>query len=76
MNKYNRMKISEWIDKLNDIKGEVDAMQEEESNKYDNLPEGLQDSEKGEAIYESVENLESAANSLEEAIDYLEDAKK
>jgi hypothetical protein len=38
------------------------------------MPENLQDSERGEKMYEGIENLESASSSLEEAIDSLESA--
>lgn len=35
------------------------------------MPEGLQESERGEAMQEAIDNLESTSSSLEEAIDYL-----
>jgi hypothetical protein len=35
------------------------------------MPESLQESERGEAMQEAIDNLESASSSLEEAIDYL-----
>ena len=35
------------------------------------MPEGLQESERGERMQEAIENLESAAGSVEEAVDSL-----
>ena len=74
MNKENRKKITQWIDTLETIKSEIEEMQAGEEDKYDNLPEGIQDSEKGEAICDAIENLGSAEGSLEDVIDYLNDA--
>jgi len=74
MNKKQREQIGKWIDSINEIKEGVESMIEEENEKYENMPENLQDSERGEKMYEGIENLESASSSLEEAIDSLNDA--
>ena len=74
MNKTQRNQIEKWIDSLTEIKEGVESMIEEENEKYENMPENLQDSERGEKMYEGIENLESASSSLEEAIDSLNDA--
>lgn len=74
MNKTQRNQIEKWIDSLTEIKEGVESMIEEENEKYENMPESLQDSERGEKMYEGIENLESASSSLEEAIDSLNDA--
>ena len=74
MNKAQRNKIEKWIDSITEIKEGVESMIEEENEKYENMPENLQDSERGEKMYEGIENLESASSSLEEAIDSLESA--
>lgn len=71
MNKQNRKDIEKLIDKLDEVKTDLEFMQRDEESKYDNLPEGIQDSEKGEAMQEAIENLESAVISIEEAIDYI-----
>lgn len=39
--------------------------------KYDNMPEGLQESERGEQLQETVEALEMACDSRDEVIDGL-----
>ncbi len=43
---------------------------------YDNMPESLQESERGQAMYQAVENLESAIDSLSEALDHTEEAQQ
>ena len=74
MNKAQRNQIEKWIDSITEIKEGVESMIEEENEKYENMPENLQDSERGEKMYEGIENLESVSSSLEEAIDSLESA--
>lgn len=74
MNKAQKSQIEKWIDSLSEIKEGVEYMIEEENEKYGNMPENLQDSERGEKMYEGIENLEAASSSLEEAIDSLNDA--
>jgi predicted nuclease with TOPRIM domain len=74
MNKTQRNQIEKWIDSLTEIKEGVESMQEEEQDKLDNMPENLQESERGEQMQNGIENLEAAASSLEEAIDSLNDA--
>ena len=44
-------------------------MRDEEEEKFDNLPEGLQKSKRGEAMQEAIEQLETACDNLDEAID-------
>ena len=74
MNKERRKRINDIIDRLNDIQSEVVELQEEEQDAYDCLPESIQESERGEAMMDAVDNLESAASNLEDAVSYLEEA--
>jgi hypothetical protein len=71
MNKQNRKKLQGYVESLEEIKCAIEEMRDDEECKFDNMPEGLQESERGETMQESIENLESASSSLEEAIDYL-----
>ena len=71
MNKQNRKKLQGYVDSLEEIKSNIETMMEDETEKLDNMPEGLQESERGEAMQEAIDNLESASSSLEDAIDYL-----
>lgn len=74
MNMQRRKRIEKAGRMLEELLEEITALQEEEQDAYDNMPESLQSSERGEAMYEAAENLESAASSLEEVIEYLADA--
>ena len=45
----------------------------EEQEAFDNMPENLQDSERGQISQDAQENLEAAIEALEEAISCLEE---
>lgn len=74
MNKQRRMSIREAMDGLNVIKEDLESILDEEQEAYDNLPESIQDSDRGEAMSDGLYNLESAISSLEEATNALEEA--
>lgn len=76
MNDKNRKQIQKWIDNLEEIKTGIENMVFEETDKYDNMPESLQESERGESIQEAIENLDSSTMSIDDAIEYLQEAKK
>lgn len=73
MNAKQRKELQGYVESLDEIKSNIETMMEEEQSKLDNMPESLQESERGEAMSEAIENLESASSSLEEAIGYLEE---
>ena len=70
MNAQGRKEIAKYIASLNDIKDNLESMRDEEM-KYDNMPEGLQESERGEQMQEAIDALDNAVTSLDEAIDSL-----
>lgn len=74
MNAQNRKSISEHVSSLEQLMYDTETLRDEEQEKYDNLSEGLQASENGQAIQTAVDALESALSSLSEAKDYLEEA--
>ena len=74
MNNTRRKAIQKIYDRLEELMQDIEALQEEEQECYDNLPESLQDGERGQAMQEAADNLEYAANSVQEALDYLEEA--
>lgn len=71
MNAKQRREIEKLVESLDEIKCAIEEMQETEQDKLDNMPESLQESERGDAMQAAIDNLESASSSLEEAIDYL-----
>jgi endonuclease/exonuclease/phosphatase family metal-dependent hydrolase len=75
MNAKRRKQIAEIIAKLEDIQADVLMLQEAEVEALENLPEGLQAAERGQAMQEAAEQLESASQGLEESINNLQEAQ-
>ena len=73
MNKEGRAKIQVLLDQISAIRNELEEMQGEEESKYDNMPEAIQGSEKGEKLQEIIDALGDAAGSLDDAHSALED---
>lgn len=65
-------KLKEVTGKLDDAKSVAEGMRDEEEEKYDNLTEGLQQSERGQAIEAAKEALDNAATAFESAVSSLE----
>lgn len=75
MNKQRRKQIYQIVEQLESLKLEIEELGEEERDYYDNMPEGIQDSEKGEIASEAGDRMEYATDNIDEAIDNLSEAK-
>lgn len=73
MNNLQRKRIERLIEKLEAIRDEFYEMAEEEQEKFDNMPESLQDSERGEALQEGADNLQEQADAIDDAITNLQE---
>ena len=75
-----RTTYADWetvVRKLEDLIPDVASVEEirdEEQEPFDNLPEGLQSSERGNAMEEAISNLDSAIDGINELSDKFEDA--
>lgn len=58
---------------LDDAKVQIETIRDEETEKYDNMPEGLQSSERGDTMQEGISALDNAIQSLEDAINCATD---
>lgn len=76
MNNTRRKAIQSIMNKLEELMEEIEAIKDEEQEAYDNLPESIQNSERGEAMDSAVYNLEDAAENVQLVIDALESAKE
>ena len=74
MNKERRNRIQKVISQLETLKDEISDIGMEEDEAYNNLPEGIQDSDRGEAMEEAVSNLELASDTFDDIIAYLNEA--
>lgn len=74
MNAKDRKVIQNLIDSLSEIKEQVEFLRDAEQEKFDNLSDGLQATDKGQKLETGIDLLDSAFSSLEEANEYLTDA--
>lgn len=73
MNKPRRKELNKALAMIAEARAIIEAMQEEEQESFDNMPEGLQASELGERIEENAERLEEIAGYLEDQENELEE---
>ena len=73
MNRPRRKELNRALELIAEARAIVEAMQEEEQERFDNMPEGLQVSALGEKIEENAGRLEEIAGYLEEQENELED---
>lgn len=71
MNKQRRNEIDKIRVELESIKSRLESVLAEEEMMFDNMPENLQYSMRGEESQESIDYMSEAVSSLEEAIDQL-----
>jgi hypothetical protein len=71
MNKVRRKALDDIKARIEGLKEELDFLKEEEEMAFDNLPESLQGSDRGEKMEEYIQKIADAVSSLEDAVDYL-----
>lgn len=80
MNKQRRKALAEIVSQLEEAKRiitssrcELEDLQDEEYEAYENLPNSLHDSERGEIMSNNADILEEAASDLDGLDDQIED---
>lgn len=76
MNKDRRKELEKALSLIEDAKGIVECVKDEEQDRFDNLTEGLQAAERGQKMEENCQTLEDAIGQLEEAIDNINTASE
>jgi hypothetical protein len=82
MNKARRNKLNTLISTLESAASDIEALRDEEQEAFDNMPEGLQQSDRGQRMLEIIcsldeafDSAENAKDAIDEAIDSAENAK-
>ena len=73
MNKNDRKRLAELIDQIQALVNEVDEIGQSEQEKFDNLTEGHQQSERGQQYQQVADAIESACSDTEDALSNLTD---
>lgn len=71
MNNKRRKEISKVVDTLTEISQTLSILAEEENEAFDNLPESLQESSRGDDMQEWIDRLEGSQATIDEVIDEL-----
>jgi len=74
MNNQRRKALEEMRAKLEDIKGDIEYLRDEEQEYIDNMPESLQSGEKHETAENAVTNMDEAINGLEDILSNVDEA--
>jgi hypothetical protein len=74
MNKQRRNDINKAIDLLEKASAILDQVRDEEQEAFDNMPENLQESDKGQAMQQSLDDLDAAIECIGDAISSANDA--
>lgn len=73
MNKQRRKSLQDIIDRLYTISDELTELQEQEQECYDNLPENIQQAERGQEMEQTADSLQWMCDDLSDLITNLED---
>ena len=73
MKKAQKEELKKILTALIEYQEYIDTLADEEQDRFDQLSERSQESERGEALEEQISNLEYASDDLEDAIDMLKE---
>lgn len=73
MNKQRRKELEEAVRLLEEAYSTIEIIMEQEQEAFDNMPEGLQESERGEQMQENIDNLDSCLSDLENVKEQVEE---
>ncbi len=73
MNKERRKELSDIFGKLTELKARLEEVQAQEQEYYDNMPDGIKDSERGEQAESYAYSLDDCVSQLDDICDTLEE---
>jgi hypothetical protein len=73
MNNQRRKALAKLIKQLEESTSYLQSILDEEQDSFDNMPDSLQYSEKGERIEEAIDTMENACELISEATDSLKE---
>ena len=73
MNNERRKQLKRWVEKAKVLKFQLEQIESEEEESFDNMPEGLQSTINGMNSEEAIDKLNEAIECVEEAIDCVDE---
>ena len=71
LNAVNRAEATALEDKLSQLQERIENVMWDEEEAYDNLPDGLKNSAKGEAMAEAISSMQHAVSSIYSVIEEI-----
>lgn len=71
MNKARREEIKKVVDYIESAYMILDEIKDEEEEAFNNLPDGIAESERGEMMEENVDTMDDCINNLWDIVDVL-----
>ncbi|EAP3798240.1 hypothetical protein ONP73_03540 [Salmonella enterica subsp. enterica serovar Lille] len=75
MNNERRKRLTALSQQLAELKDDIQSVLDEEEEAFSNLPESLQNGERGDAMQTAIAALDAAVSALEETSDQLAEAQ-
>ena len=75
INQRKSISIEDCIGIIEGAHDNLEMARDEEQDAYDNLPEGIQDSERGDTMQEYIDALDEAVSALDDVISSLQEAE-
>ena len=73
MNNSRRQQLRNWIEKIDEIKEELQSILSDEEMYFDMMPENLQGSQNGMNSEEAIDNMNDAIICIDEAIETIKE---
>lgn len=74
MNNKRRALLIHIQNEIEELKSLLSSVREEEQESFDNMPESFQDSERGQNSMSAIDYLDSAADSLDDCFELINEA--
>ncbi len=74
MNAQRRKEIDAIAERARELKADLEIITDAEREAFENMPESLQDGERGEKMQEAIDTLETADGNFDEMIENLAEA--
>ena len=76
MNDARRKELDRAFGLIEEAKSIVDSVKSEEQDAFDNMPEGFQQGERGQAMEAAISAMDDVESDLDNAISNIETAKE
>ena len=74
MNVTRRKQLAKLVEQLESVMSDIDTIREQEQEAYDNMPESIQESERGDRMSEIIDSIQYAYDNVSDAVYNINEA--